>query len=126
MLKDNRTFSSFSSDDIPAAKDFYEETLGLVVEEQMGGLALHLGGGADVFIYPKDDHVPATHTVLNFIVDDVEAAVARLTEAGIRFERYEGEFATDDKGIARNPEGGPAIAWFKDPAGNTLSVLETP
>jgi len=126
MLKDNRTFSSFSSDDIPAAKDFYEEKLGLVVEEQMGGLALHLGGGADVFIYPKDDHVPATHTVLNFIVGDVEAAVDRLTEAGIRFERYEGELATDDNGIARNPEGGPAIAWFKDPAGNTLSVLETP
>jgi catechol 2,3-dioxygenase-like lactoylglutathione lyase family enzyme len=126
MLKDNRTFSSFSSNDIPGAKRFYADTLGLEVEEQMGGLALHLGGGADVFVYPKDDHVPATHTVLNFIVDDVAAAVDRLTEAGVRFERYEGELTTDEKGIAHDPERGPAIAWFKDPAGNTLSVLEAP
>jgi predicted enzyme related to lactoylglutathione lyase len=124
MLKDNRTFSSFSSDDIPAAKRFYEDTLGLEVEEQMGGLAIHLGGGADAFVYPKEDHVPATHTVLNFVVDDVEAAVDRLTEADVRFERYEGEIATDEKGIARDPDGGPAIAWFKDPAGNILSVLQ--
>jgi catechol 2,3-dioxygenase-like lactoylglutathione lyase family enzyme len=124
MLKDNRTFSSFSSDDIPAAKRFYEDTLGLEVEEQMGGLAIHLGGGADAFVYPKEDHVPATHTVLNSIVDDVEAAVDRLTEADVRFERYEGEIATDEKGIARDPDGGPAIAWFKDPAGNILSVLQ--
>jgi len=126
MLKDNRTFSSFSVDDIPRAKQFYAETLGLNVEEQMGGLALHLGGGADTFIYPKDDHVPATFTVLNFLVDDVEAAVDRLTEAGIRFEQYGGEIATDEKGIARGPEDGPSIAWFKDPAGNILSVLQQP
>ena len=93
----------------------------------MGGLALHLGDGADVFVYPKDDHVPATHTVLNFIVDDVDAAVDRLSEAGLRFEQYDqGELKTDEKGIARAPDGGPAIAWFKDPAGNTLSVLELP
>jgi predicted enzyme related to lactoylglutathione lyase len=124
MLKDNRTFSSFSADDISRAKQFYGETLGLEVEEQMGGLALHLGGGADTFIYPKDDHVPATFTVLNFLVDDIDAAVDRLTEAGIGFEQYGGEIATDEKGIARGPEGGPAIAWFKDPAGNILSVLE--
>jgi len=123
VLKDNRTFSSFSADDIPAAKQFYGNTLGLEVEEQMGGLALHLGGGGEAFVYPKDDHVPATHTVLNFIVEDVDAAVDRLTNAGIRFEQYEGELATDEKGIARAPEGGPAIAWFKDPAGNTLAVI---
>ena len=125
MLKDNRTFSSFSADDIPRAKQFYAETLGLEVEEQMGGLALHFAGGADTFVYPKDDHVPATFTVLNFLVDDIDAAVDRLTEAGVRFERYdEGEIATDDKGIARGPGGGPQIAWFKDPAGNILSVLQ--
>jgi len=126
MLKDNRTFSSFSADDIPRAKQFYAETLGLNVEEQMGGLAVHLGGGADTFIYPKDDHVPATFTVLNFLVDDVEAAVDRLTEAGIGFEQYGGEITTDEKGIARGPGDGPAIAWFKDPAGNILSVLQQP
>jgi len=123
MLKNNRTFSSFSADDIPAAKQFYDDTLGLEVEEQMGGLALHLGGGGEVFIYPKDDHVPATHTVLNFLVEDIDATVDRLTEAGIAFEQYEGELATDEKGIARAPEGGPTIAWFKDPAGNTLAVV---
>jgi predicted enzyme related to lactoylglutathione lyase len=123
MLKGNRTFSSFSADDIAAAKRFYDDTLGLEVEEQMGGLALHLGGGGEAFIYPKDDHVPATHTVLNFLVDDIDATVDRLTEAGITFEQYEGELATDEKGIARAPEGGPTIAWFKDPAGNTLAVV---
>jgi predicted enzyme related to lactoylglutathione lyase len=124
MLKDNRTFSSFSSNDIPAAKRFYAETLGLEVEEQMGGVALHLGGGADTFVYPKDDHEPASFTVLNFLVDDIDAAVDRLTEAGVGFERYGGEIATDEKGIARRPGGGPSIAWFKDPAGNILSVLQ--
>ena len=123
MLKGNRTFSSFSADDIAAAKRFYDDTLGLEVEEQMGGLALHLGGGGEAFVYPKDDHVPATHTVLNFLVDDIDATVDRLTEAGIAFEQYEGELATDEKGIARAPEGGPTIAWFKDPAGNTLAVV---
>jgi len=124
MLKDNRTFSSFSADDIERAKQFYAETLGLEVEEQMGGLALHLGGGADTFVYPKDDHVPATFTVLNFVVDDIDAAVARLTDAGVGFEQYEGEIATDEQGIARGPGGGPSMAWFKDPAGNILSVLQ--
>ena len=126
MLEDSKTFSSFSTNDIQKAKAFYADTLVLDVEEVMGGLALHLAGDAQVFIYPKDDHEPASHTVLNFIVDDVDPAVDRLTGAGIRFEQYDGELATDEKGIARAPEGGPAIAWFKDPAGNTLSVVEQP
>ena len=122
MLKDSKTFSSFSSNDLPKAKRFYAETLGLDVSEEMGGLGLHLGGG-DVFVYPKDDHTPATFTVLNFTVDDVDAEVDRLTAAGVRFEQYSGEIETDEKGIARAPGGGPAIAWFKDPAGNILSVI---
>ena len=126
MLKDNQTFSSFSSNDIPATKAFYADTLGLDVEDVMDGLALNLAGGARAFVYPKDDHAPASHTVLNFIVDDVDAAVEQLSGAGVRFEQYEGELQTDEKGIARSPEGGPAIAWFKDPVGNTLSVLEQP
>lgn len=122
MFKDSKAFSGFSSNDIPASKRFYGETLGLNVSEEMGGIGLHLAGGGEVFIYPKDDHVPATFTVLNFPVDDVEAAVDRLTEAGVRFEHYE-ELGTDEKGIVRGGEG-PTIAWFKDPAGNILSVLE--
>ena len=122
MLKDSKTFSSFSANDIPKAKQFYTETLGLDVTDEMGGLGLHLGGG-DVFIYPKDDHAPASFTVLNFSVDDVDAAVERLTAAGVRFEQYTGEIQTDEKGIARAGDGGPTIAWFKDPAGNILSVV---
>ena len=121
MFKDSKAFSGFSSNDIPASKRFYGETLGLDVSEEMGSLGLHLAGGGQVFIYPKDDHVPATFTVLNFPVGDVEAAVDRLTEAGVGFEHYEG-FDQDEKGIARGGEG-PTIAWFKDPAGNILSVL---
>lgn len=122
MFKDSKAFSGFSSNDIPASKRFYGETLGLNVSEEMGGIGLHLAGGGEVFIYPKDDHVPATFTVLNFPVDDVEAAVHRLTKAGVRFEHYE-ELGTDEKGIVRGGEG-PTIAWFKDPAGNIISVLE--
>jgi len=122
MFKDSKAFSGYSANDIPAAKQFYGETLGLNVTDEMGGLGLHLAGGGEVFIYPKDDHEPATFTVLNFAVDDIEAAVDRLTEAGVAFERYDG-FDQDDKGIARGDEG-PAIAWFKDPAGNILSVLQ--
>jgi catechol 2,3-dioxygenase-like lactoylglutathione lyase family enzyme len=121
MFKDSKAFSGFSSNEIPASKQFYGETLGLDVSEEMGGLALHLGSGADVFVYPKDNHVPATFTVLNFPVEDVDAAVDQLTAAGVTFERYEG-FDQDEKGIARGGEG-PTIAWFKDPAGNILSVL---
>ncbi len=126
MFKDSKAFSGFSADDIPRAKQFYGETLGLDVTEEMGGLALHLGGGADVFIYPKENHSPATFTVLNFPVDDVDAAVEQLTAAGVTFERYDG-FDQDEKGIARGGEGrGPTIAWFTDPAGNILSVLGEP
>ena len=122
MFENSKAFSGFSSNEIEASKRFYGETLGLNVSEEMVGLGLHLAGGGEVFIYPKDDHVPATFTVLNFPVDNVEAAVDSLTAAGVGFERYDG-FEQDDKGIARGDEG-PAIAWFKDPAGNILSVLE--
>ena len=126
MLKDNQTFSSFSSNDIPATKEFYAGPLGLEVEEVMGGLALHLASGGEAFIYPKEDHAPASHTVLNFIVDDIDAAVDKLSGAGVQFEQYGGEIETDDKGIARGDGESPSIAWFKDPVGNTLSVLEQP
>jgi predicted enzyme related to lactoylglutathione lyase len=120
MFKNNMAFSTFSADDIPRAKQFYGETLGLNVEDQMGGLAVHLTGGGELFIYPKDDHQPATFTVLNFAVDDIDDAVDRLSSAGVSFERYEG-MEQDEKGINRGE--GPDIAWFKDPAGNILSVL---
>ncbi len=121
MFKDTKAFSGFSVDDIPRAKQFYGETLGLNLTDEMGGLVLHLGGGGNVLIYPKDNHVPATFTVLNFPVADVEEAVDRLTEAGVSFERYDG-IESDEKGIHRGEE--PTIAWFKDPAGNILSVLD--
>jgi len=121
MFKDSKAFSGFSSNEIAASKTFYAETLGLDVSEEMDGLGLHLAGGGEVFIYPKDNHVPASFTVLNFPVGDIDAAVDGLTAAGVAFERYEG-FDQDEKGIARGDEG-PAIAWFKDPAGNILSVL---
>jgi len=123
MFKNTQTFSTFSADDIPRAKKFYGETLGLDVSDQMDGLALHLSGGGEVFVYPKgDDHTPASFTVLNFVVENVENAVDELTKAGVSFEHYEGELATDEKGIFHGE--GPTIAWFKDPAGNILSVLE--
>lgn len=121
MFKDTKAFSSFAVDDVPRAKQFYGETLGLDVTDEMGGLALHLTGGGEVFVYPKPDHTPASFTVLNFPVEDVEAVVDRLTAAGVRFEQYEGDLATDEKGIYRGD--GPTIAWFADPAGNILSVL---
>ena len=121
MFKDTKAFSSFSVDDVPAAKRFYADTLGVDVTDEMGGLGLHLGGGHEVFVYPKANHEPAAHTVLNFAVDDVDGAVGRLT-GRYHLERYEMEL--DEKGIMRGE--GPAIAWFKDPAGNTLSVLEAP
>jgi predicted enzyme related to lactoylglutathione lyase len=120
MLKDKTSFSSFAVDDIARAKEFYGGTLGLDVEDMMGGLILKLRSG-NVFVYPKDDYAPATFTVLNFEVDDVAAAVAELGAAGVSFERYEG-FDQDEQGIARMPDG-PAIAWFTDPAGNVLSVV---
>lgn len=125
MFKDSKAFSGFSVDDVPKARDFYGKTLGLTVADgSMGELDLTLGGGAHVFIYPKDNHEPATYTVLNFPVPDVEKAVDQLTANGVKLERYDG-FEQDSKGIARGNEG-PAIAWFKDPAGNILSVLELP
>jgi predicted enzyme related to lactoylglutathione lyase len=121
MLKDSHAFSGFSSNDIPAAKQFYADTLGLDVTEENGMLNLAFAGGGHGLIYPKDDHQPATFTVLNFPVDDIDAAVDRLTAAGVVFERYP-EMGQDERGIMRDQ--GPAIAWFKDPAGNILSVLE--
>jgi catechol 2,3-dioxygenase-like lactoylglutathione lyase family enzyme len=121
MLRESPAFSGFSANDIEAERRFYADTLGVDLEEQMGGLNLHLGGGHDVFIYPKDDHEPATFTVLNFPVNDIDDAVDRLTTRGVTFERYAG-MGQDEKGIMR--DNGPQIAWFKDPAGNILSVLE--
>jgi catechol 2,3-dioxygenase-like lactoylglutathione lyase family enzyme len=126
MFKDSKAFSTFAVDDVPKAKQFYGETLGLGVRDEMDGLALSLAGGAEVFVYPKPDHQPAAYTILNFPVDDVERAVDGLTEAGVTFERYDG-FDQDEKGIAHPGDGGPsAIAWFTDPAGNILSVLAIP
>jgi predicted enzyme related to lactoylglutathione lyase len=125
MFSDTKAFSGFAVDDIAAAKQFYGETLGLrVEEEEMGLLNLHLAGGTDVLVYPKPDHRPATYTILNFPVDDVDAAVDQLNERGVEMLRYEG-YDQDDKGVSRG-QGGPPIAWFTDPAGNVLSVLEMP
>jgi catechol 2,3-dioxygenase-like lactoylglutathione lyase family enzyme len=122
MFEHAKAFSGFSADDIPKARQFYGETLGLRVSEQNGLLWLHLDGGRDTLIYPKDNHTPATYTTLNFEVDDVGKAVDELAARGVRFERYEGA-EQDEKGISR-AGGGPAIAWFKDPAGNILSVIQ--
>jgi catechol 2,3-dioxygenase-like lactoylglutathione lyase family enzyme len=124
MFKDANAFSGFSVDDLERAKQFYGETLGLDVSENPAGLELQLGGGARVFVYPKPNHEPATFTILNFLVEDIEPAVDELAAAGVTFERYDG-MEQDDRGIARG-DGGPNIAWFKDPAGNILSVLEEP
>ncbi len=121
VFENTKAFSGFSVNDIPAAKRFYGETLGLRVSEENGMLTLHIAGDRDILVYPKDNHTPATFTILNFPVDDVDKAVDELTARGVRFERYEGVEA-DEKGIVRG--GGPAIAWFTDPAGNVLSVLE--
>ncbi len=120
MLGNSKAFSGFSVDDIPRAKEFYGTTLGLEVSEDNGMLTLHLAGDNTVLVYPKRDHQAATFTVLNFPVDDVEAAVDALTERGVRFEHYDGA-PQDEKGIMRG--SGPDIAWFRDPAGNILSVL---
>jgi predicted enzyme related to lactoylglutathione lyase len=123
MFKDTKAFSGFSVSDIQKAKEFYNQTLGLEVSEMNGLLSLHIAGGSKILIYPKPDHTPATFTILNFPVDNVEEAVDKLTKRGARFEIYNEEnFKTDEKGIFHG--GGPKIAWFKDPAGNILSVLE--
>ena len=124
MFKDTKAFSSFSSDDLEKAREFYGGILGLeVVELDMGVLEVRINGGNNIIVYPKPDHVPATFTVLNFPVNDIEEAVDTLAKKGVRFEQYLGEIETDEKGICRSSEG-PKIAWFKDPAGNILSVLE--
>jgi len=122
MFKHTNAFSGFSVDDLQKAKEFYSQILGLEVSETPGLLELHLVGGTRILIYPKPNHTPATFTILNFPVDNIEEAVDKLTRLGVRFERYEGELKTDEKGIFRGE--GPKIAWFKDPAGNILSVLE--
>jgi catechol 2,3-dioxygenase-like lactoylglutathione lyase family enzyme len=124
MLTDSKAFSGFAVDDLKQAEEFYRETLGLettVLDEENGLLQLDLAGDRPTLVYLKEDFVPATYTILNFPVDDVSKAVDELTARGVSFERYDG-FEQDDKGIARGP--GPEIAWFKDPAGNILSVLE--
>jgi predicted enzyme related to lactoylglutathione lyase len=121
MFENTKAFSGFSADDIPAAKKFYSETLGLKVSEENGILTLHIAGDRATLIYPKEDHTPASFTILNFPVDDIEKAVDELAERGVEFERYEG-FDQDERGVFRG--GGPYIAWFKDPSGNILSVLQ--
>jgi catechol 2,3-dioxygenase-like lactoylglutathione lyase family enzyme len=123
MLGKSKAFSGFAVPDIEKAKKFYGETLGLKVSEDHGVLTLHLAGGNNVLIYPKPNHVPATFTILNFPVDDVDRAVDELKKRDVRFEIYDlPDLKTDEKGIMRG--NGPTIAWFKDPAGNILSVLE--
>jgi len=120
------TFSSFSVDDLDAANEFYSKTLGVDVSETEQGLQLSFDSGPGIFLYPKDNHEPATFTVLNFLVDDIDEAVDDLTDRGITFESYKGEMETDEKGIFRgaDDDNGPNIAWFKDPAGNFLAVIE--
>jgi catechol 2,3-dioxygenase-like lactoylglutathione lyase family enzyme len=122
MFTDTKAFSGFAVDDVQAAQRFYGDTLGIRTSEEYGLLTLHLAGGErPTLIYPKPGHTPAEYTILNFPVDDIEAAVDALAERGVRFERYP-DMPQDDRGIMR--EGGPYIAWFKDPAGNVLSVLQ--
>jgi catechol 2,3-dioxygenase-like lactoylglutathione lyase family enzyme len=121
MFADTKAFSGFAVDDVQKAREFYGETLGLRTSEQNGLLSLHLAGDRDTLVYPKPDHTPATYTILNFPVDDIDEAVEQLTARGVQFERYDG-FEQDEKGVFRG--GGPYIAWFRDPAGNILSVLQ--
>lgn len=126
MLAEAKATSGFAVDDLDAAKSFYAETLGLeaaVLSEEAGLLSLKLAGDRDTLVYRKADFTPATYTILNFEVDDIDATVDELASRGIGFERYDG-FEQDEKGVARGP--GPSIAWFKDPAGNILSVLQQP
>ena len=121
MFTDTKAFSGFAVDDLVRAREFYGDTLGIRTSEENGLLTLHLAGDRPTLVYPKPDHVPADYTILNFPVDDIAAAVDELTARGVAFERYEG-FGQDDRGIMR--EQGPPIAWFKDPAGNVLAVLQ--
>ncbi len=126
MLQAIASFSGFSVNDLAKAKTFYTSTLGLKLIDESMGLKLQLPGDGTVFLYPKENHQPATFTVLNFIVDNIDQAVDNLTAQGVSFEHYDGELKTDEKGIARGKATnmGPDIAWFKDPAGNILSVIE--
>ena len=121
MLGESKAFSGFAVDDIEAARGFYGDTLGLTVTEENGMLTLQLAGDRPTLIYPKDDHEPATYTILNFPVDDIDAAAKGLMERGVALEIYEGA-PQDEKGIMR--EYGPPIAWFRDPAGNILSIIQ--
>ena len=121
MLGESKAFSGFAVGDIEAARAFYADTLGLKVTEENGMLTLHLAGERPTLVYPKEDHEPANYTILNFPVDDIDAAVDALMEKGVAFELYEGA-PQDEKGIVR--EYGPPIAWFRDPAGNVLSVIK--
>ena len=123
MLKNTKAFSGFSVDNLEKAEEFYGQKLGLDVVKEQEGLVLNIAGSNGIFIYPKPNHSPATFTILNFPVDNIEAAVAELTKRGIQFEHYnQPGLKTDEEGIHRG--GGPLIAWFKDPAGNILSVIE--
>jgi predicted enzyme related to lactoylglutathione lyase len=121
MFENTKAFSGFAVDDLDAAKKFYGEVLGLKTSERYGLLTLHLAGGRDTLVYPKPDHAPATYTILNFAVDDIDAAADELISRGVELVKYDG-LGQDDKGI--NRVGGPYIAWFKDPAGNILAVLQ--
>ena len=125
MLKNSKGFSSFAVNDIPKAKDFYQNILGLtVIDNPMGLIELEISGSSNILVYPKPDHHPATFTVLNFPVDDIDTTVDELIDKGITFEQYDEEYLkTDERGISKD-NGGPSIAWFKDPAGNILSVIE--
>ena len=126
MFKAKSAFSGFSVSDLAKAKAFYGETLGLPINADGVGARLQLPAGGSVFVYPKADHQPATFTILNFVVDDIDAAVDDLTGRGVRFEHYDREPKTDEKGILRGraQNRGPDIAWFKDPSGNFLSVVQ--
>ena len=124
MFSETKAFSSFAADDLAEAERFYGTTLGVgttMVDEKNGLLLLHLAGDRDTLVYQKANHTPATYTILNFPVDDIEAAVDELAARGVSFERYDG-VDQDEKGIARG--AGPLIAWFTDPAGNIISVLQ--
>ena len=121
MFKETKAFSGFAVDDVAAARGFYGDTLGLDVSEENGLLTLQIAGDRPTLVYPKEGHTPAEYTILNFPVDDIDAAVDELTARGVEFEHYDG-FGQDERGIMR--EQGPPIAWFKDPAGNVLSVLQ--
>ncbi|MEO7833736.1 MAG: VOC family protein [Ginsengibacter sp.] len=125
MLKKSKAFSGFSVNDISKAKQFYSEILGLDVRDKsMGLIELQIEGGNHIIIYPKPNHIPATFTILNFPVKDIEETVDGLIKKGITFEQYDGQITTDAKGICRSGGKGPNIAWFKDPSGNILSLIE--